>query len=318
MADIMEFVEDIGDGAKKVFKNKKFWIVAAVVGGVALAMGYLKYRDEDSGSTAEDITAYEAIGYAGYPVVGGGGGGAEGDYSYIDETYNAYYDTLTEITSEYDSALLEMQQTHENDLDVLNSNIDDLSEKLITSQELMEQQQKEYQKQADLSQMKANSELYNQVNSAAQREALHAENKAIAEKYGWNFNSETGNWYDGENPVYLAAWQQAQALESSQSNTVATKKKAAEATVTFENNVDYQQKIIDAINNGSDASVINQLNAQRNAKIKATGVTNANSYYDKDVDYQALINKAKTIKNIDQGVINSLNEQRNAKIAGEK
>ena len=259
MADIMEFVEDIGDGAKKVFKNKKFWLAAAVVGGVALAMGYLKYRDQDNGSTAEDITAYEAIGYAGYPVVGGGGG-SEGDSS-----YSEYYETISDFSSEYDKALLEMQEVYEKDFDALQTNIDDLSEKLISSQELMEQQQMNYQKQADISQMKANSELYGKV-SAAQGEALHEENKEIAKKYGWTFNSETGNWYEGKTPVYLAAWQVAQAMESGQKITTVEKKtKAAAATTTFETNAEYQKKVADAIDNGSEAAVTKKLNEQRNA-----------------------------------------------------
>ena len=159
MAEIVEVFEDFGNNTKKLFKDKRFLLLAGGVGVAALVAGYLKNKDAES----EEATAYEAIGYAGYPTVGGASSAGDAVSSYYEE----------------DGGLWEMSET------VLNMN------------EIMEKQQ-------DISQMKANSELYAILSTpedAATRTALHEENKLIAEKWGFTFDE--GYWYEGNSVVYV-------------------------------------------------------------------------------------------------------------------
>ena len=294
MAEIKEVIEDFGDNVSKVVKNKKFLVVVLVVAGLAIASGYLKYRKEDE---SDDFTAYEAVGYAGYPVVNGGGSSTtEGDSSY----YTQWDTFLNDIMTEYES-----------ELDTMQTNITELSDRLKTSEELSTEQAYLLQRQNDVSQMKANSELWHNVSDQTLKDNLHKENAEIAEKYGFTFDEVSGNWLEKGTAVYSLAWQRANTLETP------TPKPTNTATVEFDNNKDYQQAIIDAINKGSSADVINQLNAQRDAKIAANNITNANSGFDRNIDYQSLINKAQSM-GVNENVIKNLQEQRNAKVAATK
>ena len=159
MAEIVEVFEDFGNNAKKLFKDKRFLLLAGGVGVAALVAGYLKNKDSES----EEATAYEAIGYAGYPTVGGASSAGDAVSSYYEE----------------DGSLWEM------------------SESILNMNEIMEKQQ-------DIAQMKANSELYGILSTpedAATRTALHEENKLIAEKWGFTFDD--GYWYEGNSVVYV-------------------------------------------------------------------------------------------------------------------
>ncbi|MGM9556538.1 MAG: hypothetical protein ACI3VM_08955 [Oscillospiraceae bacterium] len=101
--------------------------------------------------------------------------------------------------------------------------------------------------------------------------------------------------------------------------------------VSFDNNVDYQARINAAVAAGDMTSAA-AAERQRNAKIDATGspyqktnnysqyLTNGtqnsgNTYYDKNVDYQAEINKATAAGDMQTAAL--LERQRNAKISGE-
>ena len=183
MAEIVEVFEDFGNNTKKLFKNKKFLLAAGGVGVVALIAGYLKNRDSD-----EDTTAYEAIGYAGYPTVGGG----------------TSADSVDSLTGD----------SYETTFDALFSNISDLSDKLMKLEEDNNSMMEQMQKQNDIAQMKANSELYNALGApeyAGVRESLKAENQQIAEKYGFTFDE--GNWFDGNSLVYMPSSQQASVIK---------------------------------------------------------------------------------------------------------
>ena len=103
------------------------------------------------------------------------------------------------------------------------------------------------------------------------------------------------------------------------------------SAVSFDNDVDYQARINAAVAAGDMTSAA-LLERQRNAKIDATGssyqktnnysqyLTNGtqnsgNTYYDKDVNYQAEINKATAAGDMQTAAL--LERQRNAKISGE-
>lgn len=288
MADIEQVLEDFGGNTKKLFKNKWFVIAAVGVAGAGLFVMIRRNR----AATEEEATAYEAIGYAGYPTVTGGS-----DSSYLTGMDSSYLNDL----------LLELNSASNTNMDSMYLQLSDLSRQVATVTTLNASTTAALEREQAISQMRANSEIYNAITDTATKKALHEENLAIAEKYGWTYDPNTGNYFEGNSVVYTTTRQQVQAL---------TPKTTATSTVTFQNNVDYQAEINKAIMSGASATTINNLNAQRDAKIAATGVTNPNVSYDKNTDYQALINAA-TAAGASQSVIDNLNAQRNAKIAGE-
>lgn len=206
MPDIEEVFEDMGDNAKRLFKNKKFWLVALGVAAVALFVGWRKGGTSEE--EEEEYTGpYEAIGYAGYPTVSGGGGDSA-DYVY------------------------------EAELDALYSNVNDLSDRLISTEETITEQNRKLQEQIDKSQMQANSELYNAITDRATKDALHALNLELAEKHGWEFDKETGNYFDDYGPVYTTTKQQVETL---------TGKTGSETTVKYVTNAQEQRNTVDSI-----------------------------------------------------------------------
>lgn len=103
------------------------------------------------------------------------------------------------------------------------------------------------------------------------------------------------------------------------------------SAVSFDNDVDYQARINAAVAAGDMTSAA-AAERQRNAKIDATGSpyqktnnysqylangtqNSGNTYYDKNVDYQAEINKATAAGDMQTAAL--LERQRNAKISGE-
>ncbi len=103
------------------------------------------------------------------------------------------------------------------------------------------------------------------------------------------------------------------------------------SAVSYDSNVDYQARINEAVAAGDMTSAAS-LERQRNAKIDATGSTqqktnnysqyltsgtqnSAQTYYDKNVDYQSEINNA--VATGDMQTAAALERQRNAKIQGE-
>jgi len=306
MAEITEVFDDLGQNVKKLGKNKKFLIAAGAVGAVALIAGIIRNRNADSSGP------YEAVGYGGYPTVGGGGGEMTGstgdDYGYLEG--------LISDTSASDTAYFEeLYRDQESRYDEMRSNVSALSERLVTTEETITAQQKALQMQNDLAQMRANSELYNNIGDKATRDALHAENLSIAQKYGWVYDDYTGTYSDENGTLYTSAQMQAKMLAGAD---LLGGKTAPDYTTGFDANKDYQKEINQAILSGASATVINKLNQQRNAKIGATGssVTQANSGYDKNLDYTALINNAKRA-GASASVIANLQQQREAKIKGE-
>lgn len=306
MEEIQEVLEDFGQNAKSLFKSKPFKIAALGVGAVALYVALTKNNEED------DATAYGAIGYAGYPTVNSGGesvdSGTEGSDS-------AYFETLLAMMqADQQSQIADLQSSIEGLYETGDSysSLESNSVELRNAQDESAAALYELQRQNAISQMRANSELYNNISDRATKDALHAENMAIAEEWGWEYNADTGNYFEGNSVLYTTSQQQANVLEGKKTNA------SGGSNGAFVSNVDYQAEINKAITEGASATVIDNLNAQREAKIAASGTTTAkaNSSYDKNVDYQALINKAKS-SGASQSVIDNLTAQRNAKIKGE-
>lgn len=117
-----------------------------------------------------------------------------------------------------------------------------------------------------MAQMKANSELYNALGNdqSDTKKALHAANLEIASKYGYTYDGKTGNYFTNSGSVvYLTSQQQAKAMSGKTTSETSAK------TVSFDSNVDYQARINQAVASGASQATIDQLKAQRQAKINA-------------------------------------------------
>lgn len=242
MAEISEVFDNVADNTKKLFKNKAFVIALVGVAGVALYVALTKSKSEE----AEEATAYGAVGYAGYPVTGGGGGS---EYvGSVDADYLAAVEEVVNSNTAYYESVLNATTAEQNE------QIATLSNRLITSEETIAKQQADIQRQNDIAQMKANSELHGQITDRATKDALHAENLAIAERNGWTFDTTTYNYFDSNgNVVYLTSKQEAAALGTTKTTTTTTKT-AAPATSTYTNNATYTAAKQNAATSGTTAT----------------------------------------------------------------
>lgn len=267
MAEIQEVFEDFAENTKKAIKSKPFLFAAVGVGVVALYVGWKRNR-----AAADDSGPYEAIGYAGYPTVGGSGGSYSDDATYYESLISEYQTSISDMQTEHNSAIDNLTQQYDTSLDELQSNILDLSEKQKTTEEALAEQEYQLERERALSQMKANSELYNALSrpeNVKEREALHAENLAIAEKYGWKYDPKTGNYFDGGSVVYTTSAQQS---ARSGSGAVSTDKKASSGTVSYENNASYAKRVAKTVTANSDG------NAPRGTRVGDTVVTKGGTY----------------------------------------
>lgn len=267
MAEIQEVFEDFAENTKKAIKSKPFLFAAVGVGVVALYVEWKRNR-----AAADDSGPYEAIGYAGYPTVGGGGGEYVDDSAYYESLISDYESSISDMKSEHNSTIADLTQQYDTSLDELQSNILDLSEKQKSTEEALAEQKYQLERERALSQMKANSELYNALSrseNAEEREALHAENLAIAEKYGWKYDPRSGNYFDGSSVVYTTSAQQA---ARSGSGSVSTPKKASSGTVSYENNASYAKRVAKTVTANSDG------NAPSGTRVGDTVVTKGGTY----------------------------------------
>lgn len=315
MAEMMEVFEDMGDKVKKTVKNKPFLIACVVVGGVALYTGWKKYNS----TSEQDATAYGAIGYAGYPSTVGGGGADNTDMSMYDSYLESLENQMNNMGEDFNKQLDGIYDEIGGLYDEMGSNTEAFDKVTITPTVVVKKKDEELERQKLLDQMKANSDAYHIVTDSATKEALHKENAEIAEQLGLTYNASAGLWMDDGNVAYVTELQAKKAAEADGASGFVSNKQHNEemaAAITFDSNVDYQAEINKAIASGASASVIDNLNKQREAKINATGTTTtkANSYFDQNTDYQALINKAQAA-GASQNVIDNLTAQRNAKIA---
>ena len=257
MPDFEEVFEDLGENTKKVFKDKRFWFIALGVAAVALWVGYRN----GGNATESEAGPYEAIGYAGYPSMMGSGEdtGYSSDTSYLESM-------ISENNSYYESLISENNSIYESELDAMNSNISSLSDKLLSAEDAIGQQAKEMERQQAISQMKANSELYNVLSKpedAATREALHQANLEIAEQFGWEFDPTSGNYFDGSNVVYTTSNQEAAKV----------RKEAVAGTVSYSSNAQVQES-----NNSKIVRANADGNAPKGTNVGDTVVTKGGTY----------------------------------------
>ena len=268
MAEIQEVFEDFAENTKKAIKSKPFLFAAVGVGLIALYVGWKRNRD-----AADDSGPYEAIGYAGYPTVGGSGGEYVDDSAYYESLLDEYQTSISDMQTEHNSAIADLTQQYDTSLDELQSNIRDLSEKHKSTEEALSEQTYQLERERALSQMKANSELYNALSkeeNAEEREALHAENLAIAEKYGWTYDPRSGNYFDGSSVVYTTSAQQAARYGS---GSVSTTKKASPGSVSYENNASYANRVANSVQKASSGNANRVAKSVQNAAKSVAGST---------------------------------------------
>lgn len=267
MAEIEQVFEDFAENTKKAIKSKPFLFAAVGVGVVALYVGWKRNRD-----AVDNSGPYEAIGYAGYPTVGGGGGEYVDDSAYYESLISDYESSISDMKSEHNSTIADLTQQYDTSLDELQSNILDLSEKQKSTEEALAEQKYQLERERALSQMKANSELYNALSrseNAEERQALHEENLAIAEKYGWKYDPRSGNYFDGSSVVYTTSAQQAARPGS---GSVSTTKKASSGSVSYENNASYAKRVAKSVTANADG------NAPSGTRVGDTVVTKGGTY----------------------------------------
>lgn len=296
MAAVNEVFEDLGDNAKKLFKSKPFVILAIGVALIALFVNFNKKGRSSSSEETEEEEAYTipVVGYTGYPGMGSSGDAGQYDF-YMQELQamqKEYDENILSLQEDYENSLGEMQGEYDTALEGFNKALQDMqneydkslaeilaakgsgsssssgssrpSSSASSTDDLMEQWQKQMEYDADLAQMKANSELYNALGDGqeATKKALHQQNLDIANKYGFEYDDYSGNYFTpGGSVVYLTSQQQAKAL------TGKTTRETSTRTVTYDPNADYQARINQAVASGASQATIDGLKAQRQAKI---------------------------------------------------
>lgn len=211
MPEIQEVMDDFGKNTKKLLKSKPFKIALVGVAGVALFVAWKKYQEDEE----NQVVGYVAAdGYAGYPVTGGGSG--ETDLGYADSGDNSgmtneelagiIADTIGQAGQGdmvWGDALSDVYDY----MDSVNSNVETLAESMYQMQDMNSMLLEEMMKQSAIDQMKANSNLYNNVSDYGLKQQLHDENMMIADQFGFTFNPDTGNYYENGSMVYTTIQQ---------------------------------------------------------------------------------------------------------------
>lgn len=199
---------------KKLFKNKPFLIAFCLV-AVAGLYSLLRKSTQPAATNSEagtysntDDSLLYGYGYSGMT-----------DNTY-DDTHSVYnqdlFDTLLEsfdtsygdLSAAYDEKISNIQSAYEDDTAQLRENISFLDEKITESESNLNAATSYISMLNDIDQMKANSDAYHFAQTAEQRSGLHAANVAIANKYGWSFDDDSGLWVDEKNnPVYVTTTQ---------------------------------------------------------------------------------------------------------------
>lgn len=277
MAEIQEVFEDFSENVKKTVKNKPFIAVAVGVGAVGLFVWWKKQK-----TTANNAVAYEPIGYGGYPEVSGsisGGSGGSDD--------SALYEQLIyENSSYYEKLLGDMESSYTTEIADLNNRVDALHSSALDSEERAATTAAALKREQTISQMRANSDLYNVITDRATKDALHAENQALAAEMGWTFDPTSGNYFEGNSVVYTTTKQEAGAInfanrpaagqasnqytnnaEYNKQVTESVLKSTAGASLGYDPSVDYSLAIVQAKETGASAEQIQALQTARQNKI---------------------------------------------------
>lgn len=230
MPEIQEVMDDFGKNTKKLLKSKPFKIALVGVAGVGLYVAWRR-RNEDEENQVVGYVA--ADGYAGYPVTGGGSG--ETDLNYSDsgmtneEIAGIISDGLGQISADWSASYSDSMNDVYGYMDAVNSNVEALSDQVYAMQDMNAYLLEEMLKQSAIDQMKANSNLYNNISDYNLKQQLHDENMMIADQFGLTFNPNTGNYYDSGGVLYTTTQQDLGLLNSDTNAKIQTQ--TADSTV---------------------------------------------------------------------------------------
>lgn len=308
--ELQENFEEISEKVVKTFKKKPFLIAGLIIGLVVIVYFMMKKN-----SSEDEISASYAVvpsGYDGYPEM-------SESVSYDDVVNQLLNETNGINSSYYDTIVSEVTDALTKERDEMNTRLEEsmlyYSEREQSYQDTIDELTYEMQKQNIITQMQTNSSLYAMATSDAERQALHDSNVLLGEKLGATYNANDGTWWlDGER-LYYTLSEQKGSIENDFQTTTPTNSTQSIVNVSYDKNTDYQREIYNALLNGESAETVNNLYAQREAKIQGENITPTVTY-DKNVDYANLINIAKS-QGASQEVISSLEAQRQAKIQGE-
>ena len=291
----MPLATEKNKGKKKGFKNlnkkQKFLVLCVIVALIGLFVFYRKKTGYNS---------VVASGYDGYPVMssvgdeGGGSGYDETDINGLLAEQEQYYnDQLNAVGGQYEETISGMEKQYAAQIDSMatqyEADISRLQENLTYKD--------------TVAQMLKNSNDWWYTNDPSARAALSDENKLLGESIGATFDSKTGTWLaaDGSRLFVNSHEAAAQDVKSS--------------VKTYDAGKDYQSVINGLLAGGAKRDSEEVVNNVINRAAKISG-ENMSVTYDKNVDYQAAINRAKET-GASQSVIDTLTAQRNAKIKGE-
>lgn len=290
----MPLATEKNKGKKKGFKNlnkkQKFLVLCVIVALIGLFVFYRKKTGYNS---------VIASGYDGYPVMSSVGEESGGGYDETDingllaEQEQYYSDQLTAVGGKYEETISSMENQYAAQIDSM----------ATQHEEEISSLQKNMTYKDTVAQMLKNSNDWWYTNDPSARAALSDENKLLGESIGATFDNKTGTWLAADGSRLFVNSHEAAAQNVSSS------------VKTYDAGKDYQSVINGLLAGGakrdSDEVVNNVID--RAAKISGE---NMSVTYDKNVDYQAAINKAKET-GASQSVIDTLTAQRNAKIKGE-
>ena len=214
--EIINPLEDLGKdtkskGKKNIFKDKKFLIIAGAVALVGLYAGFKKNKS----NTSEETSVVIPTGYTGYPSASTG---ESLDYT-ASEIMTDVTDVLNSYISETDSKITDIQSSIDSSNSAVYDNISKVQNMLADTQSSIDKQASAMEEQNAINRMMINSDLYTSATTTAEKNALHEENKAIADKYGFTFNDNDGYWYKADGTrVYQTAIQQANENNTSVKN----------------------------------------------------------------------------------------------------
>lgn len=202
MPEFDEVLDDFGSNFKANMKKPWFKVALGAVVVVGLYVLYKSLKgDAGTGSNVAGGEYYVPTGYAtGYPEYEGAMYGDGSGAGYLDSELESLYAQLDKMQTSQDtsnSALVEQ--------------VESLNVQVKTQQETNALLEAEIYKQNVISEMKANSELYNALQGsgyADDKEYLHKRNMELAESIGATFDGVTGNYYtEGGSVLYTTTAQ---------------------------------------------------------------------------------------------------------------
>lgn len=300
---MFEIIDDIDvlDNIKPTKKSKKKLFIGLCVGVAIIALvGGLTRKKNGNGVTYLD----------GYPsgAMGGGSGGSGGSAE-LSPT-DVYTGELESIQDEYNKQLDNMQGYYEEQITSYDSVLSQYDTELNNSNSMllaMQEQNNLLTSQVNykdtVAQMQNNSALWWLTSDANEKTRLAQENERLGFSIGAVKDAGSGTWSDANgSPLFINSG------VSAAQNLASTNKTSSVGT-------DYQAVINSLIAGGAkkDSSQVVNAVIQRADKMSSSGIAVS---YDKNVDYQAAINSAKS-QGASSATISYLEAQRNAKIAGE-